>query len=197
MKHMQPQEYAIKVASKNRGLEYNPINFYKEGTQFHHMFLNGDSGIGIFIPTELHCGVGHDRFNESGMKKMNKTALLWLCEQSQIAPEYYSQKYTDCQFLDAVRICLKKTTVSSAEVAKELGCNRFHAKLRMQKIVKQGKLVQEFKNTAWEFKFPDHEKLHFEVKNESGELIKICQEGIPFELKGLKIIISRITDPEN
>jgi hypothetical protein len=194
---MQPQEYAIKASSKNRGLGYTPLNFYKSGMQFHHMYLDGDPNIGIFIPTELHYKIGHDRFHKTSMKQMNKAALEWLACQDIIAPESYAQEYSDYQFIDAVRTCLENTTVSSAEVARLLGCNSQFAKERMKKIAKYGKLISKLNGTTWGFKLPTNRKQYFEIKNEDGELITQCEEGQMCEVNGIKITINRIYDPEN
>ena len=65
-----------------------PLNNREEGNEFHHMHLtiNGevDKHVGIFIPKELHRSIHHNSSTGKGIKKINKAALLWLCEQSTI-----------------------------------------------------------------------------------------------------------------
>lgn len=76
-----------------RHLGFKPINSYFEGSHFHHLYLNGNKSIGIFIPGSVHNTIGHRRTDTNSMREINKVALLWLCEQSEIVPDRYSQKY--------------------------------------------------------------------------------------------------------
>lgn len=194
---MHPQEYNIRGNSKFRGLGYAPINFYQSGMQFHHMFLDDDPNIGMFVPTELHCKIGHDRFHKDSIREMNKAALEWLACQSTIAPVSYSRAYSDYQFINAVRQCLENTTVSGAEVAKVLGCNSQFAKERLKKIVKWGKLVSKLNGTSLGFKLPTDRKQYFEIKNNHGETVTLCEEGKPCNINGSDVVINRVYDPEN
>ena len=70
-----------------RGLGFNPINQYFEGSHYHHMYLNGSTKLGMFIPKKLHRSIIHDGRTTQGMRKINNAALLWLCEQSIIIKE--------------------------------------------------------------------------------------------------------------
>ncbi|MDD4000413.1 MAG: hypothetical protein PHX62_05940 [Bacilli bacterium] len=67
---------------------YEPVNRREEGQEFHHMHLNingkVDKKIGIYIPKELHRSIHHNSSTKKGIKKINKAALLWLCEQATI-----------------------------------------------------------------------------------------------------------------
>jgi len=65
-----------------------PINKREDGYDFHHMHLNINGTInrkiGIYMPKELHRSIYHNSRTQKGMKKINKAALLWLCEQDTI-----------------------------------------------------------------------------------------------------------------
>jgi len=65
-----------------------PVNRHEEGQEFHHMHLNingeVNKKIGIYIPKELHRSIHHNSSTGKGIKKINKAALLWLCEQAVI-----------------------------------------------------------------------------------------------------------------
>lgn len=80
-------EAMIKASSKIRGYGYVPINYYCEDMDFHHMHLNGDPAIGIYLPREVHRSIYHDPTTGQGMKDINKAALLWLANQSIISDE--------------------------------------------------------------------------------------------------------------
>lgn len=61
-----------------------PVNSFSKGFVFHHLHIEGDNKIGIYLPKEVHRSVGHSSISGRGMREMNKNALLWLCEQSMI-----------------------------------------------------------------------------------------------------------------
>jgi|GEM_PF-6359119 len=194
-------EYAARSSSKVRGYGYSPVNAYQEGMDYHHMHLNNDPDIGIWIPKSLHRFIYHNSRDGHGMKEINKTALLWLACQSTIPLDQkfrkvYSTDYTDDQFIEAVRICLRKTTVTSAEVARELGCTPNLAKDRLKKLAKCGKITQSTTNTTLCFKSIGEENLLFQIKTESGECVGLFEEGKVFDLNGLRFVINRVEEPE-
>lgn len=81
-----------KYAKCRRALGYSPINSSFEGSHYHHLHLNGNKSIGLFIPSDIHYSIPHNGKTGNGMKEMNKAALLWLCDQSVIFPDRETQK---------------------------------------------------------------------------------------------------------
>jgi len=67
-----------------RTFGYTPINKQFCGSEFHHFHINNSSDLGIFIPREIHHSVYHSSLDGTGLKEINKIALLWLCEQAVI-----------------------------------------------------------------------------------------------------------------
>ena len=55
-----------------------PLNEYFEGAHFHHLHINGNRSIGIYIPKELHRSVWHSYSDINTMNEINKLALEWL-----------------------------------------------------------------------------------------------------------------------
>lgn len=74
--------------AKKKKYGFKPINKKRDGLVFHHLHLETsegiDRGIGIYIPAEIHASIWHNGEKRSNMDKINKSALLWLCEQSTI-----------------------------------------------------------------------------------------------------------------
>lgn len=66
---------------KRRLLGFNPINDKFEGSEFHHLHIDGDcnkdNSIGLFIPAELHKSIPHNHDNWKGMDEMNEAAVIW------------------------------------------------------------------------------------------------------------------------
>lgn len=62
----------------------HPLNNPFRGSVFHHMHLEKDHSMGLYIPKQLHRTVGHSSISGRGMKDINKASLLWLCEQAEI-----------------------------------------------------------------------------------------------------------------
>jgi len=67
---------------KRRKLGHNPINKLFKNSHFHHLHLNNDNAIGIYIPKEIHESVWHSSKIRESMNEINKVALLWLCNQA-------------------------------------------------------------------------------------------------------------------
>ena len=57
-----------------------PINKYFESSDFHHMHIDGNKGVGIYIPTKLHKSICHRWDNQDSMDKINKAAIHWSIE---------------------------------------------------------------------------------------------------------------------
>jgi len=75
----------IRSHIRRRMLGFEPLNAEFENSHFHHMYLNASNAIGIYIPAKLHKSIWHNGKTGENIKKINKAALLWLCEQSIIA----------------------------------------------------------------------------------------------------------------
>jgi hypothetical protein len=73
-------------AKRRKHFGFKPFNTVFEGAQFHHLHLNGNPDLGIFFPSELHRSINHNSYTGKGMNEINKAALLWLCDQSEIVP---------------------------------------------------------------------------------------------------------------
>jgi len=66
-----------KYHAKRKGWGYEPINEYFKDAHFHHMHIEDDHAIGIFIPPELHISISHRYNNKESMDKINKATLKW------------------------------------------------------------------------------------------------------------------------
>jgi len=69
--------WARRKNAKRKGWGINPINEPFENCHFHHLHINGDHSIGIYIPMDLHKGIYHSYKNEESMEKINKIAMDW------------------------------------------------------------------------------------------------------------------------
>jgi hypothetical protein len=88
------EEHRSRYRERYSALGYRPINSSFDNSEFHHLHLNGDSSLGLYIPTKLHRKIRHSDKTGKGMKTINNAALLWLCEQSQIiVPSEYDYRY--------------------------------------------------------------------------------------------------------
>ena len=68
----------IKSRAKRKEWGYNPINKYFKGSHFHHLHINGDKNIGIYIPAEIHKSVWHSNKDQKTIDKINNLAFEWL-----------------------------------------------------------------------------------------------------------------------
>jgi len=79
-----PEKYRInKLNNYNNRKEWgiSPINDWFKGSYFHHLHINNDKSIGIYIPAELHKSIWHSYNNINTMNKINKLAFEWLIIQ--------------------------------------------------------------------------------------------------------------------
>ena len=68
----------IKAEAKYKGWgNPEPINDWFEGAHFHHLHVDGNHRIGIYIPAELHMSVSHSYNDEESMNKINNLAIKW------------------------------------------------------------------------------------------------------------------------
>jgi DNA polymerase sigma len=67
-----------KHTHKRRGFGCEPLNEYFEGSHFHHLHIDGDNAIGIYIPKELHMSIPHNSFTGDGMQEINELAIKYL-----------------------------------------------------------------------------------------------------------------------
>lgn len=58
-------------------LSPKPINSYFDGAHLHHLHIDGDHRIAIYIPAELHCSVYHAYNKLETMNKINELAMEW------------------------------------------------------------------------------------------------------------------------
>ena len=63
--------------AKHGKFGFNPINDWFKNSNYHHLHIDGDHDIGIFIPTELHRSVSHRNYDKESMNKINKAAFEW------------------------------------------------------------------------------------------------------------------------
>lgn len=61
---------------KNWG-EPEPINDYFDNSHLHHMHIDGDHCISIYIPISLHIALPHRWYDEDSMLQINQAALIW------------------------------------------------------------------------------------------------------------------------
>lgn len=67
---------------KRRELKFDPINRKFPDAEFHHLHTNGNKGLGVFIPKDLHSTVWHERAGGEGLKQMNMLAMSWVISQA-------------------------------------------------------------------------------------------------------------------
>lgn len=68
----------LRQNQKRRELGHDPINNYFTGSEFHHLHINNDKSIGIYIPKDLHHSCYHESTSGNGMNEINKLAISWL-----------------------------------------------------------------------------------------------------------------------
>ena len=76
------REFIRKKDKRRREFGYKPINAWFKNSHYHHLHLNGDKDIGIYIPKKLHQSIPHSSIDGRGMTEINKAALEWLTQQS-------------------------------------------------------------------------------------------------------------------
>jgi hypothetical protein len=59
-------------------------------SQFHHMYLNGDRKIGMYIPKEIHLKYWHNGDDKLSLRELNKKALEWLTTQEIITGDIFN-----------------------------------------------------------------------------------------------------------
>jgi hypothetical protein len=64
--------------SKRKGFGYEPLNEQFDGAEFHHLHLDDNHNIGIWIPADLHKSVWHSSSTWQGMDEINKLAFEFL-----------------------------------------------------------------------------------------------------------------------
>ena len=68
-----------RMQAKRRGWKKpQPINYYFEGAHLHHLHLNGNHRIALYIPSELHMSIPHAYNKPDTMKLINQAAFEWL-----------------------------------------------------------------------------------------------------------------------
>jgi hypothetical protein len=78
------------------------INQYSKGSEFHHLYLNDDSQIGIYVPKEVHRKHWHNGKNKESMEKINKYVLEWLCSQDTIIGDFYIPFQDRCRMIENI-----------------------------------------------------------------------------------------------
>lgn len=74
-------EYRARSCSKRRNFGCEPLNEPFEGCHFHHLHIDDDHGIGIYMPAELHNIIFHNSISWQGMDEINIIALLYLSQE--------------------------------------------------------------------------------------------------------------------
>lgn len=54
-----------------------PLNNWFEGSHFHHLHVDSNHKIGIFIPEELHRSISHSYNDQESMNKINNIVIKW------------------------------------------------------------------------------------------------------------------------
>jgi hypothetical protein len=69
----------------------NPINQRFEGSHFHHLHINNNHVLGIYIPDEIHLKNNHAnwKYDKAALRRINNAALIWLCEQDTIEGDHF------------------------------------------------------------------------------------------------------------
>lgn len=74
--------YDLKKNKRQRGWGIDSINNYFKGSHFHHMHINKNHAIGIYIPMNLHMSMSHRYNNRESMNKINNIAIEWYYEEN-------------------------------------------------------------------------------------------------------------------
>lgn len=56
---------------------FNPLNEWFIDSEFHHLHLNEDHSIGLFMPNVLHRSVRHNSKTMKGINEINELAFEW------------------------------------------------------------------------------------------------------------------------
>lgn len=64
-----------KESRKDWGIE--PINEYFENSHFHHLHVDENHSVGIYVPGELHNSIWHSHKDQESMNKINKAVIKW------------------------------------------------------------------------------------------------------------------------
>jgi len=78
---------------KRRSLGHDPINKFFAGSEFHHLHINNDKALGIYIPKQLHHSCYHDANTGRGMSEINKLAVFWLIVEASIQTSFLKQVF--------------------------------------------------------------------------------------------------------
>lgn len=72
-----------RIQAKRRGWKKpQPINYYFKGAHLHHLHLNGNHRIALYIPSELHMSIPHAYNKPDTMKLINQAAFKWLANET-------------------------------------------------------------------------------------------------------------------
>ena len=68
----------LKAEAKLKGWgNPQPINEHFKGSHFHHLHVDGNHTVGIYIPEDIHRSIPHRHDNQDSMNKINKEAIKW------------------------------------------------------------------------------------------------------------------------
>jgi RNase P subunit RPR2 len=72
---------SLKHGHRRRGYGCEPLNEYFDGSHFHHLHIDNNHSIGIYIPENLHRSIYHNSVTWEGMDEMNELAFKYLKEK--------------------------------------------------------------------------------------------------------------------
>lgn len=106
------QTYAGKMATarhefKRRVLGFDPINQKFEGSEFHHLHINGCKKLGLFIPASLHQSIKHNGNTGKNMAEINAMAIEWFVSNMCIRANYLKYELEIRGFPEHIRRLLK------------------------------------------------------------------------------------------
>jgi hypothetical protein len=77
------KKYKHNMRAKYRGwLSPKPINSYFTGAHLHHLHIDDDHRIAIYIPAELHNSIYHAYNKPETMNKINELAMEWYYDRN-------------------------------------------------------------------------------------------------------------------
>ena len=68
----------IRMHSRRREFGYDPMNESFNDSHFHHLHIDNNHDVGLYIPAELHKSVPHAWNDEVSMNRINALAFKWL-----------------------------------------------------------------------------------------------------------------------
>lgn len=71
------RQYFLNQQERKKDWGIEPINEYFKGAHFHHMHVDENHSVGIYIPADLHRSIQHKYNDKDSMNNINRIAIKW------------------------------------------------------------------------------------------------------------------------